>query len=340
MQRSTVPPHVMLVRSVAQWEYRRNGPGTGASHAPAFLRTATITGDPRRFRTYDAAMLRSTLPLAAALAGCGSHAEATGPDALIVAPASVALTVGRTVEVAARFQRNGADVAGDAVTWSSSDPGRAVVEGRDTSATITAVAAGNATITASGGGLSATVEVAISLATLTGIAIAPDAPAVAAGTTRPVSVLATYSDQTTADVATQVVWSSAQPSIASASGAVLTGFVKGETTIAAMYMGLVANTRVRVTDPLLRLVDVMPTMPHVVVGLTQQFTATGSFSDGSSSDLTASVTWASSAGAVATVSNAAGSEGLATTLTVGETMISATSGRVTGMAKLTVDPIR
>jgi hypothetical protein len=75
-----------------------------------------------------------------------------------------------------------------------------------------------------------------------------------------------------------------------------------------------------------------------VNGLTQQFTATGHYSDNSTQDLTTQVTWASSDGAVATVSDILGSNGLATTAGVGITTVSATSGGVTGDTTLTVIP--
>ena len=63
---------------------------------------------------------------------------------------------------------------------------------------------------------------------------------------------------------------------------------------------------------------------------------TGLYSDNSTQDLTTQVTWTSSDNAVATVSNAAGSNGLATTAGVGSTTVSATSGAVSGSTSLTV----
>jgi hypothetical protein len=83
-------------------------------------------------------------------------------------------------------------------------------------------------------------------------------------------------------------------------------------------------------------IDVSPALSSVASGLTRQFTATGNFTDGSTQDLTTQVTWASSDVAVATVSNADGSNGLATASGVGSATVSATSGDVTGGATLTV----
>src|SRR5437879_12177841 len=74
----------------------------------------------------------------------------------------------------------------------------------------------------------------------------------------------------------------------------------------------------------------------IAVGTTQQFTATGHYSDNSTQNLTNSVTWNSSNAAVATISNSAGSEGLATGVGIGAATITAASGSVTGSAALTV----
>ena len=59
-------------------------------------------------------------------------------------------------------------------------------------------------------------------------------------------------------------------------------------------------------------IEVTPADPSIANGTTQQFTATGTYTDASTQDLTAAVTWSSSDEGVATISNAGGSEGLAT----------------------------
>ena len=70
-----------------------------------------------------------------------------------------------------------------------------------------------------------------------------------------------------------------------------------------------------------------------------QFTATGTYSDSSTVDLTSSVVWSSSDATVATISNAAGSNGKATALAGGTTLITARSGGVSGSSTLSVVPI-
>jgi hypothetical protein len=67
-------------------------------------------------------------------------------------------------------------------------------------------------------------------------------------------------------------------------------------------------------------------------GSTQQFTATGTYSDGSSQDLSSQVSWTSSNTAVATVNE----RGLASAMSAGSTTILATMSSLTGNATLTV----
>lgn len=79
-------------------------------------------------------------------------------------------------------------------------------------------------------------------------------------------------------------------------------------------------------------IAVTPSAPSLSTGKTQQFTATGTFSDGTSQNLTTAATWSSSDTAVATINNA----GLATAAAAGSTAITAASGNIKGSTILTV----
>ena len=96
-----------------------------------------------------------------------------------------------------------------------------------------------------------------------------------------------------------------------------------------------------------RLVALTVTSPNAQLaqGTTQAFTATGLFADSSTQDLTTQVTWQSSDVAIATISNAAGSQGRATGVAPGgPIVISATAppslgGTITGTTLLSVIPL-
>ena len=81
-----------------------------------------------------------------------------------------------------------------------------------------------------------------------------------------------------------------------------------------------------VSPAVLQSIAVTPANPSVPKGATEPFTATGTFSDNSTEDLTSQVTWASATPSVATISAA----GVATGLTTGTSSISATLGGLTG----------
>jgi hypothetical protein len=83
--------------------------------------------------------------------------------------------------------------------------------------------------------------------------------------------------------------------------------------------------------PSLQSITVSPTAPSIIAGNTEQYSATGNYSDGSTQNLTSSATWTSSNTTVATVSAA----GLATTLTEGAATIAASLQSITGSTSLT-----
>jgi len=86
--------------------------------------------------------------------------------------------------------------------------------------------------------------------------------------------------------------------------------------------------------PTLTSIAVTPANATLAGGATQQYTATGTYSDSSTQNVTSQVTWTSSNTAAATISAA----GLATAVAAGSTTISATLGSVSGNTGLTVTP--
>jgi len=79
------------------------------------------------------------------------------------------------------------------------------------------------------------------------------------------------------------------------------------------------------SDAILVSISITPANPSIEKGSSQQFKAIGNYSDNSTKDLTASVTWSSTNPDVATISNTEGSKGLANLINTGTTSIQATS---------------
>jgi hypothetical protein len=97
-------------------------------------------------------------------------------------------------------------------------------------------------------------------------------------------------------------------------------------------------TTLTVTPATLVSIAVTPATPSIAKGATQQFVATGTYSDTSTQVLTNVATWTSGTQATATIDSAGNVRGKATSLAAGTTVIKATVGVVSGMTTLTVTP--
>jgi hypothetical protein len=129
---------------------------------------------------------------------------------------------------------------------------------------------------------------------------------------------------------------------ASASYILPVGTPPGTYTIKAAYSGSadyagLTDTSQSLTLPVtLMSLAITPSSSSVVAGTNQQFMATGTYSDGSTQNLTADVTWASGSPGVAGISNASGSQGLASGAAAGSSTITASLGNDSTMATLNV----
>jgi 6-phosphogluconolactonase (cycloisomerase 2 family) len=163
--------------------------------------------------------------------------------------------------------------------------------------------------------------------TLTGVAVTPASASIAAGATQQFTATGMYSDNSTKDLTSSATWASATTSVATISGSGLaTAVATGSSNITATAAGKTsAPATLTVTAPTVVSIAVTPTTASIVVGNTQQFTATATYSDKSTKDITSTAMWASGTPAVASISAA----GLATGLTAGTSAITAASGGVT-----------
>jgi hypothetical protein len=168
---------------------------------------------------------------------------------------------------------------------------------------------------------------------LTSIAISPAGPTVAIGATTTLSARGTYDDNSTKDVTSSVTWLSNNTAVATVTNkGVVTGVSNGSTSIQATASnGITASVTIAVGSAVvLQTISVLPATATIASGLTQQYAATGHYSDGTTADITSSVTWTSGTAAVATIDSA----GLSTVVgTSGQTTnITATSGSIVSPA--------
>jgi N-acetylneuraminic acid mutarotase len=173
------------------------------------------------------------------------------------------------------------------------------------------------------------------LAGLTSIAVSPASPSVPIGAQQLLIAVGTFSDGST-QVLSSALWSSSSPNVSAVSNdASNSGFAtsaaQGTATMTATAAGISGSATVTVTAPALVSIALSPQSPTMPLGTTQQFTATGTYSDGSAQDLTSTATWTSSSSSV-TVSSA----GLATAVSLGNSLIQASSGSISASTNVTV----
>ena len=221
------------------------------------------------------------------------------------------------------------DVTG-LVAWSSSTP---TVASINTAGVATGVTEGSTTVTAMLNGQSASAHLNVTAAVLTGLTVTPPSATIPKGLTQSYTAQGTYSDGSTLDVTSLVAWSSSTPTVASVNTAgITTGVTEGSTTITAMLNGQNASAHLNVTAAVLTGLTVTPPSATIPKGLTQSYTAQGTYSDGSTLDVTSLVAWSSSTPTVASVNTA----GITTGVTEGSTTITALLDSISATGNLTV----
>ncbi|HLW89202.1 MAG TPA: IPT/TIG domain-containing protein [Terriglobales bacterium] len=182
----------------------------------------------------------------------------------------------------------------------------------------------------------------LALPQLAVITIAPSNQPMVLGTT--MLLVATGMDAYGDNLGTlqSVTWNSSSPSVASISNAagsagIVNSLSVGATTITASIGTVSASTQITVTAPLVS-IAVSPSNPTITTNSPQelQLTATGVYSDGSSRDLTANVTWGTSNASVALVIPNPADPGIVAPVAVGTANITASFGSINGSTSVTV----
>ena len=225
----------------------------------------------------------------------------------------------------------GATLVGASVTWTSSDPSVATV---DSAGLVTAVNDGSADVTASSGSAQSVAPIMVSQAAASVVLSADTLEFVSLGDTATVGV-------TVLDAAAQpitgasVTWTSSDGSVASVSvSGLLTSLTNGASTITATSGTASATATVAVAQVTSTVALDADTVAFASLGDTLRLTAT--VSDANDAVISgASVTWASSDVAVATVD----ADGLVTSVTNGSATITATSGTASATAEVEVTQV-
>jgi len=226
----------------------------------------------------------------------------------------------------------------DQVTWSSDNASVSFssVEEGQAQATVPVSAV---TVTASLGGVTGTSIFSVTPASLVSLHVTPPFSEVTLGTSVDYKATGRFSDGSTQDLTTAVLWTSSLPEVATITDkgrARSTG--TGEATLTARAGRFSDSATLFVKPARLDLIRVSRDPGTIPKGTFSQFHALGVFSDGTTSDLTTQVAWTSSNPAVV-ISNARPTEGLAYGADVTSSVsISARLGDIEGANSLTVTP--
>src|SRR5262249_18629183 len=166
------------------------------------------------------------------------------------------------------------------------------------------------------------------LAGLSAIIISPASASINKGSQQQFVATGTFTGGVTSNITNVVTWTSSNTAAATVSSTGLaSGLSAGTTTIQASSGSISGSASlVVISTAVLQSITVTPSLPSISKGQTQQFVATGTYSDGSTQNLPRGVNWSSSQPGVATISSA----GLATGTGVGTATIAASSGTVSG----------
>jgi hypothetical protein len=276
------------------------------------------------------------------LSGCGWSGSASRPNtftpltSITITATYSTIAQGTSVKLTATGNYSGLftrDIS-DQVTWTSNAATVAnFVNTTSSPSRVTGLTPGSAVLTASMGGVSASFNLTVSSATATGVTIAPVVPSVAQGLNQEFTATGTFSDSTTQDITFDATWSSSDTSVATLAYSdsdgkeTATTLAVGTTTITATFEGFSDSTVLTVTAPVLQSIAIStPNNITSVLSLsTVTFTATGTYSNNTTKDITSQVTWNSSNTSVAPAPNSAG---VTQTVTQGTTNIAASLGNI------------
>jgi uncharacterized protein YjdB len=293
-----------------------------------------------RFRAIGAlATLACLLSILSACGGTPGSAQSSKNSeksltSLLISPANPVVPIGDSERFAVTgvFSDGSKQDVTSTVTWTIANPDIASV---DKTGMAVAKHSGNTVIEAVSGSISAKITFTVPPASLISISLSPPASSVPKGSAVQLTATGVYADGSTGDVTGSVTWASSGSAIASVTS---TGLVTGASLGTAMITATSGQIRgaetLTVLQPVMVSLSISPGGAVVAKGRTQQITVTGTFTDGTTQDVTGNVAWTVSPATIAAVSQT----GLVSTLALGTATISAVSGSMSTSTVITVGP--
>jgi hypothetical protein len=281
------------------------------------------------------------LPLGCGGGGGGGGAPAPTLVSISVIPATATIAAGGSQQFTATGTLSDGSLVNltSQVTWSVAPTGLVQITTSGLASAPTTGPTGTVSITATSGNITSPPVTLTITPVLVSIAVTPATPSIAAGATQQFIATGTYSNGSTQVLTAQVAWSLIPTGVVQISTAGLVSSAvsapSGTITVTATQGTVTgfATLSLTGTQPsALRSITVTPANPTLAAGLTQQFIATGTLIDGTTSNVTSQVTWSATPATVAQISTT----GLATARSAGTATITAVQGTVSGSTQLTV----
>jgi CxxC motif-containing protein (DUF1111 family) len=202
----------------------------------------------------------------------------------------------------------------------------------------TGVAQGSLAIKAISGLVLGSTTLTVTAATMSSISITPSSLSVVVGGKQQYLATGNFTDGTTTNLTSTATWKSSSPSVASiTNGGLASGIVLGGTTISATSGAFTGSTPLTIGPPTLLSIAVTPNFAAIPTGTTQQYAATGSYSDGTTQNLTNQATWScTSPNRALHINNFTGFKGIASAGKMGSGTIKATLGSIAGATPVNV----
>lgn len=248
-----------------------------------------------------------------------------------VSPKTLSLTPGHSAQLNGRALDSDGALVSVPLAWESGSPAIATVSNKGL---VTAVAVGTTQILVSSGSFRDVATVAVTPAPVATVSVTPQNPRITVNQTTQLTATARDADGVTLTDRT-IVWETSAPGIASVSATGLVrGIAPGTATISARSEGQTGSTPVTVLVAPVATITLTPASPVVMVTRSVQLVAV--LRDAAGAELTGrTVTWESSAVAVASVS----STGFVTGVAVGSATITARSEGQSASTVVTVQAV-
>lgn len=225
--------------------------------------------------------------------------------------------------------------------WSLTESVGSIISSGDQAGYATATSVGVTQVEARFGSAASSTSAEVTAAELVEVSLAPINENIPSGTQLGFQGFARFTDDSVQDITLLGAWSSSQQNIAQigfrgATSGIATGLAPGDTQICVRYISQEACTTLSVTAAVAERLVITPSDNSVPLGTKGQYTATAYYTDGMTADVTKLASWQSDETEVARIVASGMNAGFTSSVSVGETTISAQFEATSDTTQLTI----